>query len=44
MFRKDENAKRFDQKYDFENLKDFLLCLFITIIKGLEQKLQLWEP
>jgi GNAT superfamily N-acetyltransferase len=37
---KNENAKRFYQKYDFENLDDAPLRLFITV-KGLEQKLKL---
>ena len=40
---KDENAKRFYKKYDFESLEDAQLRLFIPI-KGLEQKLELWEP
>jgi GNAT superfamily N-acetyltransferase len=40
---KDETAKRFYQKYDFESLEDAQLRLFITI-KGMEQKLKLWKP
>ena len=36
---KDENAKRFYQKYDFLSLKDMPLRLYIPM-KGLEQKLK----